>query len=163
MKVFIVEVMPVLGDGNCGYRSLAVLAGGDSDDYSGMRMEVATEIMTRPQLYEPLFHGTRLEDIIQQINYIQSPCPQQYYLEMPLVGLVYATIKQVALVCLSWHNPHLCLPMHTTPGTQITDLPLYGISNAGSPDHFVPVSKISLLQLYQFFTIFPHPLINLTL
>ena len=145
MKVFIAEVMPVLGDGNCGYRSLAVLDGGDSDDYEAMRMEVVTEIITRPQLYEPLFHGTRLEEIIQQINFYQSPCPQHYYMEMPLAGLVYATIKQVALVCLSWVNPHLCLPLYTAPGTQLTDLPLHGISNAGSANHFVPVSKIMFI------------------
>lgn len=160
MRVYISGVMSVTGDGHCGFRSLALLAGRDSDAYADMRLLIAQEIITHRQLYEHLFYGTPLDTIIQRINCIVRPAPEESWLEMPLAGLAYATMMQVPLVCLSWINPVLCLPLYANQGSQLQDLPLYGISNAGSDTHFVPVSHISSLQLYQFFTILPHPLIH---
>ena len=142
---------------------LALLAGRDTDDYAAMRQQVATEITTHRQLYKPLFYGTPFATIIQRITCTAIPAPQHSWLDMPLAGLAYASMMQVPLVCLSWINPVLCLPMYTNPGSQLQDSPLYGLSNAGGAGHFVPVSHVSFLQVYPYITIFRHQLIHLRL
>lgn len=104
-------VTDVLADGNCGYRSLVVLLGHGEDMYSDMRQVLAQELHIRHILYTPASLVTPLHTLISNVSHQSAPCREEFWMEVPMVGLAFATRFQVALVVLSWSGPHTCLPM----------------------------------------------------
>ena len=84
-------VTDVLADGNCGYRSLVVLLGSGENMYSDMRQVLAQELHFRHILYTPASLVTPLHTLISNVNHQSSPCREEFWMEVPMVGLAFAT------------------------------------------------------------------------
>ena len=143
---FIDWVRDVRSDGHCGYRSLSVLIGKDEEEFSTIRWNVAAHLVDNRPLYEPVLKVLQpimsFESYVLRVGYTFSPCPETNWLDMPMIGLAFATVYQVALAFLSWTGPCLCLPMKTLfPRTR--PLEIFTIAHVGKHDHFIPVSLLT--------------------
>ena len=127
-----------MGDGHCGYRSLVVLQADVEDQYMYVRFELSKELQQRRALYTPACGVTPISDLIRSVNFT-GVCTRDHWMEVPIVGLAFATRFQVALVVLSYAGPHTCLPMWAPPGAQ-PPTKVHAIALVGNHDHFVPVS-----------------------
>ena len=75
-----------------------------------------------------------------RVNYFGTCHDATYWMEIPIMGEVFATLHQRPLVILSQMMPMLCLPLYATGGPSV---PAYeeidGIALVGNNNHFVPV------------------------
>ncbi|CAG8680438.1 5373_t:CDS:1, partial [Ambispora gerdemannii] len=87
MHKYIKEVINVDGDGNCGYRILAVCLERNKSEWSEMKKELREELNKREQFYQSLFlvNGDYAV-IIREISWMNSPCTFEYWIRMPLIG-----------------------------------------------------------------------------
>lgn len=141
---FIRDAKEVEGDGHCGYRSLCKVLGKDEGCYREMRIGLANHMVANRALYEEALSVLNplktIETYAVVLSYVISPCPQRFWCDMPMVGLVFATYFQVALAFLSWSGPCLCLPM-TRQGASSEGgrLRVVSMAHVGVHNHFIPV------------------------
>ena len=139
MYNFIGGVRDVCSDGNCGYRALACVLGWEEDQWRYMRSLLANELKTNRGIYELASMFNELDVLIPRVSCHESPAPFECWMEIPIVGLVFATCFQVALVCLSASQPHTCLPMTTGGGVYTPPTNIFAIAHVRHGTHFVPV------------------------
>lgn len=144
MFPFMINAINVVGDGHCGYRSLACHLGWGQDDWMRVRREIVSELRSNYHMYAAVHPVcTPIEQLISNVGTMLSSCGEEFWMEMPMVGLAFATRFQCGVVCLSRSAPHTCLPMIGVPapatpvcGRVITVALIQGAT------HFVPVRKL---------------------
>ncbi|KAL8152758.1 hypothetical protein V2J09_010518 [Rumex salicifolius] len=141
MFAFITKVTDVAADGHCGYRALAELLGWGQTQWKKVRIELAGEMLRNKELYGAIQpQTTSINELIRNVNFLAENCTAKHWLEMPIVGLVFATRYQVALVLLAWSGAHTCLPMIATEPNSSPPTSVLALALVGSHNHFVPVS-----------------------
>ena len=75
------------------------------------------------------------------------------WIELPIMGLVFAMVYQIPLIVLAWHHPFTCLPMTSpTPANNLQSATL-GVACIGNQDHFAVVRlQTSLFITYSCFS-----------
>ena len=107
MITFVRAVTNVAGDGHCGYRSFACLLNLGQDAWPRVRRELAVELQVHSDRYH---YYPALHELIMRVNYFGTCHDATYWMEIPIMGEVFATLHQRPLVILSQMTPMLCLP-----------------------------------------------------
>ena len=82
---------------------------------------------------------TDVDQLIRNVNYLEAPCPPEYWMETPAMGYVFATRFQCALIVLNDRNSHTCFPIiaaggvHSSVYNNVACIAYFG-------RHYVPVS-----------------------
>ena len=105
--------------------------------------------MNRPYWGMVIEDERGIDFFLRGVNEISSPCNIDCWMRVPVMGLVFATLYQVALVILSWWGPCTCLPLFATPGSEPPST-VYDMALVGNQNHFVPVKTSSYPTLYTF-------------
>ncbi|CAG8664616.1 9369_t:CDS:1 [Ambispora gerdemannii] len=113
MHKYIKEVINVDGDGNCGYRVLAVCLGRNESEWPEVKKELREELNKREQFYRSLFlvNGDYAA-IMREISWVDGPCTFEYWMRMPLMGDVIANTYQRPLHFFSLQTNLTFLPHH---------------------------------------------------
>ncbi|CAG8732243.1 28528_t:CDS:2 [Dentiscutata erythropus] len=113
MHEYIKKVTNVNGDGNCGYRALAVCLGRNENEWSEVRKELRKELIEREQFYRALFLANNdYEIILKEISWIDGPCTFEHWMRMPQVGDVITNAYQRPLYFFSLQISLTFLPHH---------------------------------------------------
>lgn len=87
---YITNIHNVEGDGNCGYRALAVCLGLDEHDYfEYIRQQMGEELRNRYDLYEEMFRND-IHSLTRTLCFVGRPCPPEYWMKMPAAGVLIA-------------------------------------------------------------------------
>ena len=148
MLRYIERVESTLPDGHCGFRSLAALVGPEAVmTFAQMRGLLCDHLQEYGGHYVGCYTGEfAFLDFVQNQRWTGPVNDMRYWIELPIMGLVFATLYQQPLVVLNWFEPFTCLPMFTNNPDSPPQIARLGIALVGNNDHFVPVSTI--LSLY---------------
>ena len=136
-------VLDVRGDGHCGYRSLSVVVGMGEDEFATMRVRLATHMIHNRALYDLGIHAvvSDFDQLVRNTSHVGRVTTVEQWMELPMVGLAFATEYQLPLVCVSYTTPFLCLPMTSAAPHHVPNVAGIGMANVGQRNHFVPVSS----------------------
>nr|XP_043639659.1 protein FAR1-RELATED SEQUENCE 5-like [Erigeron canadensis] len=87
---YITNIQNIFGDGNCGYRALAVGLGLNEDNfYEYIRQQMREELQNRYDLYSRIF-VIDINSMYQDLCFCGSPCPPEHWMKMPEAGVLIA-------------------------------------------------------------------------
>nr|XP_043630160.1 uncharacterized protein LOC122601468 [Erigeron canadensis] len=87
---YITNIQNVFGDGNCGYRALAVGLGLNEDNfYEYIWQQMREELQNRYDLYSRIF-VININSMYQDLCFFGSPCPPEHWMKMPDAGVLIA-------------------------------------------------------------------------
>ena len=143
----IAAAVNTVGDGHCGYRALAqlMLRPGEAR-FANMKGLLCNHLEHNDHLYAGCYMGGySVREFVDLQSYSgRVGGDRRYWIELPIMGLVFATVYQVPLVVLSWHMPFTCLPMYTEQSNGAPHEAILGMACIGNQDYFAAVSMISL-------------------
>ncbi|KAD5961447.1 hypothetical protein E3N88_12920 [Mikania micrantha] len=101
----------IIGDGNCGFRSIAICLGLSEDQWPQIRHELLEELLQNQDQYKKVFHGDF--NLIQQSLDFEGTCfaPQKNWLIMPDSGVLIANRYRVIVHFLSKLESNTCFPL----------------------------------------------------
>ncbi|XP_071695800.1 uncharacterized protein [Rutidosis leptorrhynchoides] len=111
---YISNIYNVIGDGNCGYRALAVSLGFDQEYYETIRQQMRDELRSRYIIYESIL-GPETEPLFQSLCFFGTPCPQEYWMKMPEAGVLIANMYGVIVHSLSISGCTTIFPFWNSP------------------------------------------------
>ena len=84
------EIQDVAGDGNCGFRAIALALGRDTEEWCAIRQELYSEILSNGAFYESLAEqgammGT-VNEVLDRVLCKKSPAPHKNWLALPTCG-----------------------------------------------------------------------------
>ncbi|KAG5544167.1 hypothetical protein RHGRI_016797 [Rhododendron griersonianum] len=104
-RKYIEEIIDVKGDGNCGYRAIAVGLGHDENEWINIRKILFIELEHYFSLYEGTCGDKELaEELRHKLNFYRSPAPKDRWMIMPEMGHLIASVFKVVVVFLSNHQ-----------------------------------------------------------
>ncbi|CAG8540275.1 8787_t:CDS:1 [Cetraspora pellucida] len=109
------NVVNVDGDGNCGYRAVAVGLGRNENEWPNIRKELFEELNKNEPFYRSLFLANDDYDmILKEISWKSGPCTFDHWMKMPQMDDVIANAYkrplyffslQISLTFLPYHHP----------------------------------------------------------
>ncbi|KAH7840283.1 hypothetical protein Vadar_015127 [Vaccinium darrowii] len=117
IRNYIVEMKDVHADGNCGFRTIAALIGGDENEWKAIRAAMLEELTSNSSLYEKVSgQKGRTEELCDRLDYFgEGPAPKDKWLTMPDMGHIVASAFRVVLVFLSDKQCLTFLPFYAAP------------------------------------------------
>ncbi|KAD3640172.1 hypothetical protein E3N88_29395 [Mikania micrantha] len=108
---YITNIQNVIGDGNCGFRSIPICLGLSEDQWAQIRHELLEELLQNQDQYKKVFHGDF--NLIQQSLDFEgtSFAPQKNWLIMPDSGVLIAIRYRVIVHFLSKLESSTCFPL----------------------------------------------------
>lgn len=99
MVNYVDSVTDVRGDGNCGFRSVAVSLGRNEEEWLGIRRELLRELTTREDHYTKYVCGRSKEEyekLKTSLSFFEAGqgCSQGHYMLMPETGFLIANTYQ---------------------------------------------------------------------
>ncbi|KAK2366952.1 PKS-NRPS hybrid synthetase [Trifolium repens] len=96
----IIDVIEIVGDGNCGFRAIASLLGYTEDGWPMVRRELGNELRSNISLYEKIFGQNiqRVRDSLQ-ISGLGDQLEDKWF-TIPVMGYLVANMYNVILVTL---------------------------------------------------------------
>ncbi|CAG8615169.1 22756_t:CDS:2 [Dentiscutata erythropus] len=123
------------GDGNCGYRAVAVCLKRNENEWSEIRKELLKELIEKEQFYRMLFFANDDYDVIKkEITWESGPCTFEHWMKMPQMGHVIANTYQRPLYFFSLQISLTFLPYHHSLNRNEA-LAIVFINN----NHYVPI------------------------
>ncbi|GJV07398.1 putative ribonuclease H-like domain-containing protein [Tanacetum coccineum] len=92
---YVTELQDVIGDGNCGFRSVAVALGLPQDQWPRIRSDLVSELDCNRQKYKYIFGTTGYKKIYETVKKAGK------WMEMPNTGLVIASTYKRVVISLS--------------------------------------------------------------
>lgn len=112
---YITNIQNVKGDGNCGYRALAVCLGLDEDRYyEYIRQMMREELQSRYDIYANIFVRD-VNSLYQDLCFFGSPCPEVHWMKMPEAGVLIANKFGVIVHSLSMSGSTTIFPFWSGP------------------------------------------------
>ena len=115
MCIHVQAVKDVARDGNCGFRALAELLGIGEDKWPQVRTLLYNEVAYNEARYAPLIqeYGWTVAEFKRRLNWlvVGVPAPYEHWMDMPICGIVFATVFQCTLVFLDFDAAVTCLPL----------------------------------------------------
>ncbi|GAB4850773.1 hypothetical protein Ancab_039916 [Ancistrocladus abbreviatus] len=131
----------VVGDGNCGYRAVAVAIGLNENAWAVVRRDLWLEMRSRINLYASVFVCDDVVTVMQGVAHWCGLCDSSHWMTMPDIGHVIATRYHVVVVLLSRAESITFLPLTSTvnydPPTHVITLALLEQTN-----HFIMINLI---------------------
>ena len=148
-------VRDTIGDGHCGYRALASLTSpiGESA-FPKLKTLLCNHLEDHADLYAGCYmRGYPFQEFVDNQRWAGLVHgDRRRWIELPIMGLVFATVYQIPLVVLAWHHPFICLPMSSpTPGNNPQSATL-GLACIGNQDHFAAVRLQKFYITYSYFS-----------
>ncbi|KAL8474204.1 hypothetical protein ACS0TY_030864 [Phlomoides rotata] len=104
---YIVNVKNVMGDGHCGFRTVALLMGFSEDDWPRVRQDLMNELGHNIPLYEDVFRmKERVQEVLETLNCFTETAGLDNWFLLPYMGYLVAAAYNVALIVL---DPRLSL------------------------------------------------------
>ncbi|CAG8854836.1 44549_t:CDS:1, partial [Gigaspora margarita] len=115
MHEHILEYINVMGDGNCGFRAIAVSIGKPEDYWADVRKFIYNELYNRKSHYIQLFLEKEKEynEILYATQWEAGPCTSDHWMSMPSFGYVIANAFQRPVHYFSKHISLTFLPDNT--------------------------------------------------
>src|SRR5215217_7997777 len=113
MSEFLDEVINVIGDGNCGFRGIAVGLGKDEEAWPEIRQDLLNELRAHEDLYRRVqIQNGDFERMIYAAQWKEGPCMDDVYkwMVMPAFGNVIANKYARPLHFFSEHDNLTFLP-----------------------------------------------------
>ena len=110
---YITNIHDVRGDGNCGFRSIAVCLGYDEDQWPYIRRELLDELLSSYPTYSRVFYG--IDEILTSLSFWESPAPKQHWMTMPETGILIANRFGVIIHLLTNGGSMTCFPLWKGP------------------------------------------------
>ncbi|KAJ9563169.1 hypothetical protein OSB04_008329 [Centaurea solstitialis] len=110
---YITKIQDVRGDGNCGFRSIAVWLGYGEDQWPYVRRELLDELESSYSRYSRVFYG--IEEIHTSLSFWESPAPEQHWMTMPETGILIANTFGVIFQLLTIKGSMTCFPLWKGP------------------------------------------------
>ena len=112
---YIDDIRDVEGDGNCGFRAIALCLGYNEDQWLYIRKQLLEELESQYYAYHRVFTDG-FNEVYQSLRWFQSPTPfQEHWLHMPLTGYLIANKFGVIVHCLSHEQNTTCFPLWRGP------------------------------------------------
>ena len=133
MRIHVQAVKDVARDGNCGFRALAELLGIGEAKWPEVRTCLYNEVAYNEARYAPLIqsYGWTVAEFKRRLNWLEEgvPAPYEHWMDMPICGIVFATVYQCTLVFLDFDAAVTCLPL----------------TRQMSPPPFLPLGQVLVL------------------
>jgi len=101
---YLVGIRNVKGDGNCGFRAVAVALGYEEDHWSSIRHELLQELENNREYYSDMLMGAYGE-LRQSLDWNGTGfAPKERWMSMPNIGLLIANRFRVIVVMLTTHR-----------------------------------------------------------
>lgn len=153
MVPYVECLVDVQGDGNCGFRALAVLLGRGEDKWPQIRRSMMKELRNHPDRYEIFLNFETLnhEQMMEKLRWFRQKvlAPSKHWMIMPICGALFATIYQCPLVYLDWNAASTILPLSKQKPPKGSPAPgsIGFIARDTVYHHYVAVSIIYLMNL----------------
>ncbi|KAF7153704.1 hypothetical protein RHSIM_Rhsim01G0176400 [Rhododendron simsii] len=116
IRKYVEKIIDVKGDGNCGYRAIAVGLGHGESEWINIRKILFMELEHYFSLYEGTCGDKELaEELRYKLNFYRSPTPNDRWMIMPKMGHLIASVFQTVVVFLSNHQCLTFLPLRYPP------------------------------------------------
>lgn len=106
----------VIGDGNCGYRVVALHVYGNENLWKTVRQECYLELNSRRELYERVLTMTVQEIAFKICHWTDGGCTNAHWFEFPDIGHIVATRYNIVVVSYGLTGGVLALPAIVDPG-----------------------------------------------
>ncbi|XP_076924729.1 uncharacterized protein LOC143587288 [Bidens hawaiensis] len=105
----------VKGDGNCGFRAIAVCLGLDEEkSYEYIRQQMREELQNRYDIYKDMFVRD-VNSLYHDLCFFGSPCPEEHWMKMPEAGVLIANRFGVIIHSLSMSGSTTIFPFWSGP------------------------------------------------
>ncbi|XP_076912930.1 uncharacterized protein LOC143571373 [Bidens hawaiensis] len=95
------NIQNVKGDGNCGFRAIAVCLRLDEEkSYEYIRQQMREELQNRYDIYKDMFVRD-VNALYHDLCFFGSPCPEEHWMKMPEAGVLIANRFGVIIHSLS--------------------------------------------------------------
>lgn len=116
IREYIESYTDVVGDGNCGFRVVALAVLGDEDQWRTIRSDMLGDLRERRELYDNVIGGlTTMSSLDQTINHFDGPCSPANYFSVPDCGYVAATTYNIFIMTFGETGGYLCPPVALKP------------------------------------------------
>nr|KAJ0213308.1 hypothetical protein LSAT_V11C400163230 [Lactuca sativa] len=107
---YIDKIQDVLGDGNCGFRAVAVNPGHNEDQWLYIRQQLLEELQSQFYAYQQAFTDG-FNEVYKSLCWFESPTYLRHWIFMPLTGYLIANEFGVIVHCLSHEQSTTCFPL----------------------------------------------------
>nr|XP_043620335.1 PKS-NRPS hybrid synthetase cheA-like [Erigeron canadensis] len=97
----ITQVQNINGDGNCGFRAVAVCLGHHQDIWPQVRMDLLDELFVHNATYTYMFNREGMQSLQHTLSHFQGPALPPHWMDMSDMGLLIASRYNVVVVFLS--------------------------------------------------------------
>ncbi|KAL3615935.1 hypothetical protein CASFOL_040229 [Castilleja foliolosa] len=112
---YITNIQNVKGDGNCGFRALAVCLGLDEEkSYEYIRQQMREELQNRYRIYSDIFVSD-VDSLYRDLCFSGSPCPVEHWMKMPEAGVLIANKFGIIVHSLSMSGNTTIFPFWSAP------------------------------------------------
>ncbi|XP_076925217.1 uncharacterized protein LOC143587957 [Bidens hawaiensis] len=112
---YITDIQNVKGDGNCGFRAIAVCLGLDEEkSYEYIRQQMREELQNRYDIYKDMFFSD-VNSLYHDLCFFGSPCPEEHWMKMPEAGVLIANRFGVIIHSLSMSGSTTIFPFWSGP------------------------------------------------
>nr|GEX09687.1 hypothetical protein [Tanacetum cinerariifolium] len=137
---YIIQLNNVKGDGNCGFRSVAVGLGRDENMWPLIRQELLQELRYHEHDYMEILTSTDFKFIWDTVNFVGTGfAPIDKWMSMPDTGLVIASFYKRPVVFISMVGNDVlsstCFPLWSGPHESESTEPIVVARVGGS--HFI--------------------------
>lgn len=128
-----------MGDGNCGFRSVAVGIGLDENMWSKIRQDLLQELDNNELIYTAMWHNVDFQRIRDSVNFRGNGCaPRDKWMLMPATGFVIASLYNRPVIFLSVQQNYTCFPLWYGPNWSQPSGPIVIAHVRG--DHYINVT-----------------------
>nr|KAJ0211591.1 hypothetical protein LSAT_V11C400199230 [Lactuca sativa] len=112
---YITCIQNVRGDGNCGFRSVAVCLGYDENEWLFIRQQLYDELLTSYEDYSRVFIGCN--GVLDSLSFFMTDrtAPPEHYMLMPQTGILIANRFGVIVQFLTTVGPVTFFPLWRGP------------------------------------------------
>lgn len=112
---YITRLKNVKGDGNCGFRSVAVCLGYDEEEWLFIRHQLHDELLTSYEDYARVFVGC--DEVLRSLSFFMTdrPAPPEHWMLMPETGILIANRFGVIVQFLTTEGSATFFPLRRGP------------------------------------------------
>lgn len=127
----------VIGDGNCGYRVVALHVYGDENEWTRVRNECFIELRSRPALYDKVIPSDTTQLANKIAHWTDGYCSPYHWFEMPDIGHIVSTRYNIVVVSYGSHGAITTFPVIVEPGVGLPPTTPLVMGHIGA--HFIMV------------------------
>ncbi|KAL4566283.1 hypothetical protein LXL04_030397 [Taraxacum kok-saghyz] len=111
---YISHIQNVAGDGNCGFRAVAVSLRYDEDQWLYIRKQLLDELHNKYEVYANAF-SCGIEELETSLSFFQTNAPREHWMTMPLTGFLIANKFGVIVIFLTKRGSITIFPLWKGP------------------------------------------------